>query len=148
MANPGGESSCPACSSSPTSRRGLLGSLAGIALGLLLWPGRALARKLAVKLEQAPQLKNVGGWVALQVKGKEVLFVRDGASSVRAFQSSCTHKHTLLRYLPGTKQLECPGHGSRFDLQGKVLKGPADKPIPTYPASLELAKNRIVVDLP
>ena len=129
-------------------RRSLLGTLVGMAIGIVLWPGRALAKKLAVKLEQAPQLKTVGGWVALEVKDKDVLFVRDSTSTVRAFQSSCTHKRTLLRYVPGTKQLECPGHGSRFDLSGKVLKGPADKPIPRYPATLDLPKSRVIVELP
>lgn len=140
---------CAECASLPSAtRRGALGWLAGLVVGVLLWPGRALAKKLAVKLEQAPQLKAIGGWVALQVKGHDVLFVRDGESSVRAYASTCTHKRTLLRYAPGAKQLECPGHGSRFDLSGKVLKGPADKAIPTYPASLDLKNNRVIVDLP
>jgi len=127
------------------SRRWWLG-LVGAGLALLLLPGRALARKLGIKLSQAPQLRNVGGWAVLQVKDRELLLVRDSASSVKALSSACTHKHHKLIYAPGDKQLVCAGHGSRYDLSGKVAKGPATQALPSYRAELDLKNDRVIVD--
>jgi nitrite reductase/ring-hydroxylating ferredoxin subunit len=128
-------------------RRDLLRTLLATSAALLLWPARALAKKLAIRLDAAPQLKAVGGWVVLRVKDREILFARDSASSVRALSPICTHKKTPLKYNAGARRIDCPGHGSQFDLDGRVLKGPAERALPTYPARLDAAAGRIIVDL-
>jgi hypothetical protein len=65
----------------------LLGT--GLGLGTLLARPAAVARaeggKVAIPSGQAGLLKSVGGSIALKVKGKLLLLVRDSPTSVRAF---------------------------------------------------------------
>jgi Rieske Fe-S protein len=42
----------------------------------------------------------------------------------------CTHLGCTVNVTP--KELICPCHGSSFDRQGKVLKGPAVRPLLRY----------------
>lgn len=42
----------------------------------------------------------------------------------------CTHRQCTVD--PGTESLDCPCHGSRYDTQGKVLEGPADRDLNRY----------------
>jgi 3-phenylpropionate/trans-cinnamate dioxygenase ferredoxin component len=51
----------------------------------------------------------------------------------------CTHRQCSLALgeLEGTT-VTCPCHGSQFDVTtGKVLRGPAQEPVPSYPARVE-----------
>jgi nitrite reductase/ring-hydroxylating ferredoxin subunit len=128
------------------ARRGFLGLLAGAA-GLLLLPGRALAKKLAVKLETLPALKKVGGFVVAKIKGRELLLIRDSDGSVRALTPHCTHKRHPLVYNPKTRTVECHGHGSRFSLDGKAVKGPARDPLRRFGARLDKERGRVILDL-
>jgi cytochrome b6-f complex iron-sulfur subunit len=47
----------------------------------------------------------------------------------RALSSVCTHLGCITRYRPDEKTIACPCHGSRFDLAGEVLNGPAPRPL-------------------
>lgn len=51
----------------------------------------------------------------------------------RAISAKCTHAGCTVQWQDG-KELLCPCHHSRFDLAGKVLSGPATKPLPLYSA--------------
>lgn len=52
--------------------------------------------------------------------------------SIVAVNPTCTHKGCVTPWNAETKQFVCPCHGSTFDDSGKVLKGPADKPLVSY----------------
>lgn len=134
-------------------RRGFLAS-AVLGLGTLVWrlPGRAWAasarlRKLAVRLDAAPALRTVGGWAVLKVKGRELLFVRRAEAELRVLDAICTHEHCGLAYAAERGRIECTCHGSAFDLEGKVLAGPAPTPLTAYPARLDLGRDRVIVSL-
>jgi Rieske Fe-S protein len=47
----------------------------------------------------------------------------------------CTHQGNELQVF-GDK-LQCPAHGSEFDNNGKVKNGPADRPLRTFPVTIE-----------
>lgn len=112
------------------------------------WPLRAFGKKLAIRLDQVPRLKRVGGYVVLRVKGREILFIRDGHTSVRAVHAICTHKKSRLKYDAAKHKIRCPNHGSLFSFDGKVLKGPAKKDLkPIYWVKLDLDKGRILLRL-
>jgi len=128
------------------SRRGFFRRALGVVAALLLLPaGRAWGKKLALPLEKVPKLKEVGGWMVVKIKGRKVLFVRDGKDSIRALNPTCTHQQCRVGYDPKAGRIECDCHQSHFDLDGKNLDGPAPAPLTTYPA--ELKNDRIIVEL-
>lgn len=132
---------------SPGRRGTLLGLLLGAA-GALLWPGRAWAKKVAVALAKLPRLAKVGGYMVVKIKGRPILLIRDSKTSVRAIHPICSHQKTQVIYDHGSRKIVCPNHGSRFELSGKVLNGPAKKPLsPVYPARLDKANKRIIITL-
>jgi Rieske Fe-S protein len=45
----------------------------------------------------------------------------------------CTHGDCHVAYVPGEALLECPCHGSRFGEDGRVLRGPATRPLQAFP---------------
>lgn len=141
------EKQCLCGRTTPQPRRSFIGILCGVA-GVLLWPSLARAKKVAVKLDVVPKLKKVGGWAIVKIKGKELLMIRDTEKSVRALSPLCTHKRHRLHYLHRDGLIHCSNHGSRFSLEGKVLKGPANRALsPVYWTRLELDRQRIVIKL-
>lgn len=82
------------------------------------------------------------GAVVVEAGDTELVLVRDGDSYV-ALDLTCTHQGCALS--KRREQLVCPCHGSRFDLKGAVLRGPAAEPLRTYTA--ELDGDAVVVHL-
>ena len=132
-------------------RRGFLKIVGVSSLALLLSSGDrellAAGKKLAIPLDKAEKLKTVGGWAILKIQDTKILFVRDSESTVAALDSVCTHEKCELGYNQKKNVLDCPCHKSSFDLTGKRLGGPASKDLKTYTATIDLEKNRIVVEL-
>lgn len=65
----------------------------------------------------------VGGSLSASSDGQKILLVQAVAGTVTAFSSICPHQGCTV--VPGNGELDCPCHGSRFDLTGAVLAGPA-----------------------
>jgi cytochrome b6-f complex iron-sulfur subunit len=120
-----------------------LGAAAVVAAPLRL--ARAAVKKLAVPLTKAEKLRQVGGWVILKIKERDILFVRDSDTTVHAVGAICTHNSCTLGYDPTGKHVVCPCHNSTFDLEGHVLTGPATKPLTTYKATL--SGERVVIEV-
>jgi nitrite reductase/ring-hydroxylating ferredoxin subunit len=79
------------------------------------------------------------GELAAFVVGGERIAVANVAGTLHAFGNTCTHLQCSLALgeLEGTT-VTCPCHGSQFDVTtGKVLRGPAQEPVPSYPARVE-----------
>jgi glycine/D-amino acid oxidase-like deaminating enzyme/nitrite reductase/ring-hydroxylating ferredoxin subunit len=74
------------------------------------------------------------------VPAGEARVVRDGLGKLGAFREDdgtlhvvslrCTHLGCLLRFNGAERSWDCPCHGSRFDVTGAVLEGPAVHPLP------------------
>ena len=60
-------------------------------------------------------------------RGDDTVF---GASTLYTVGMRCTHLGCLVRFNPAARSWDCPGHGSRFDVTGAVLEGPAVDPLP------------------
>lgn len=56
---------------------------------------------------------------------------------VVAFSPICTHLGCGYRWSDADQQFLCPCHNSVFDLEGKVLAGPAPRPLDTLPTKIE-----------
>ena len=57
-------------------------------------------------------------------KSEQVILVRQG-DKLSACSAICTHKQAILKGVEG--QIRCPSHGSRFNSDGSVVKGPAKR---------------------
>jgi Rieske Fe-S protein len=55
---------------------------------------------------------------------------RDPDGGLHAVSMRCTHLGCLVRFNAAETSWDCPCHGSRFDVDGNVLEGPAVKPLP------------------
>jgi glycine/D-amino acid oxidase-like deaminating enzyme/nitrite reductase/ring-hydroxylating ferredoxin subunit len=55
---------------------------------------------------------------------------RDPDGGLHAVSMRCTHLGCLVRFNAAEKSWDCPCHGSRFDVDGEVLEGPAVRPLP------------------
>lgn len=127
-------------------RRTILKSILAAMGAVLLLPARtARAAKIAIGLDKLEALKTVGASMTIKLKGKTVLFIRDSETSVRGIDPTCTHQQCTVEYKAENNRIDCPCHGSSFDLEGNVLKGPAEKPLNLYETSLQ--DSRVVIDL-
>ncbi len=61
---------------------------------------------------------------------ENIILVRSDQEVV-AFSLECTHLGCTLA-LKGGEEFACPCHGSKFALDGTVLKGPAARPLDRY----------------
>jgi len=55
---------------------------------------------------------------------------RDDEGGLHAVGMRCTHLGCLVRFNAAERSWDCPCHGSRFDVDGNVLEGPAVDPLP------------------
>ena len=89
--------------------------------------GQALAALSSIK---------VGSAVSAQdSRGNPIIVARPSADAAVAFSAICTHQGCTVA--PAGSQLDCPCHGSRYSATtGKVLGGPAPKPLPSIPVTV------------
>jgi glycine/D-amino acid oxidase-like deaminating enzyme/nitrite reductase/ring-hydroxylating ferredoxin subunit len=59
--------------------------------------------------------------------GDPVAAFRDDDGTLHAVAASCTHLGCRLAFNTAERSWDCPCHGSRFDVDGHVLQGPAIK---------------------
>lgn len=82
--------------------------------------------------ENATTLVNFGGQQPF------VAIVRGKGEEISAFSGYCTHNGCALREVEEKQELDCPCHGSRFDLHtGEVLVGPATRSLPEVTVVVE-----------
>ena len=89
-----------------------------------------------------PESVEVGQVVSEETFRAYVIRRPDG---FRALSSVCTHLGCITRYRAGEEIIGCPCHGSRFDLDGEVLAGPAPRPLTWLEMGLS-ERGEIVVD--
>jgi cytochrome b6-f complex iron-sulfur subunit len=78
--------------------------------------------------------------VVYQGKNVMVMHVQTGFFAV---DMKCTHLGCMVEWEADSQTLKCPCHAAIFDFQGKVISGPAPKPLPQY--KVEIAKDEIYV---
>lgn len=68
---------------------------------------------------------------------RNVWVVRRSGTEVTVFSPICTHLGCRYDWEPNSGRFLCPCHGSLFGLDGKVLAGPAPRPLDTLPVKIE-----------
>ena len=114
----------------PTPTRSFRRKLLFLGSLLMLWP---LLRFLFHKVPRKPRIVEVSGTFqndTILTKQDFLIFQQD--QQLWAVSRKCTHLGCRINYIEKGNYLECPCHQSRFSLQGQVLRGPAEKPLPRY----------------
>ena len=65
----------------------------------------------------------------VEAGGERVGAYRDAEGAVHAVSLVCTHLGCHVTWNPAERSWDCPCHGSRFDVDGAVLHGPAVRPL-------------------
>jgi len=79
--------------------------------------------------------------------GTPIMVIRRPSSVYVTLQLICQHAGCKGNSLQLTGQMiECGCHGSQYDLEGTVIKGPAVKDLVTYKTTFDAAKNEVTIE--
>jgi cytochrome b6-f complex iron-sulfur subunit len=125
-----------------------LGSIAITAAGTALLTVEYLSPN--VLLEPSPTFKAgpVDGYTpnsVTKLKEEKVYIVRAKEGYFYALSDVCTHLGCITNWLPDEGLIACPCHGSRFNMEGNVVHGPAPRPLERYLITLN-DQGQLVVD--
>ena len=135
------------------NRRGVLKSLAygticsGLcSVGPMLWlvsdiqAGETAVYKMS--FDEFPQLSKSYGSVRVNVAGipgenNQIVVTRMPGNQFYAVTSKCTHRGVAVEPFQKGKGLYCRAHGSQFDVDGRVVRGPARSALKSYETSYD-----------
>jgi len=72
-----------------------------------------------------------------QTVTQEAWVVKHSDDAVTVFSPICTHLGCHYDWLASANKFVCPCHNSIFSITGKVLGGPAPRPLDTLPSRIE-----------
>jgi glycine/D-amino acid oxidase-like deaminating enzyme/nitrite reductase/ring-hydroxylating ferredoxin subunit len=78
---------------------------------------------------------NEGG--VIEFEGKKIGAYRTESGQLHFVDATCTHQGCTVKWNNDEKTWDCPCHGSRFSYDGKVMNGPANKPLEYYSEGLQ-----------
>ena len=83
------------------------------------------------------------GWMETKAV-KAVWAVRQPDNQVTVFSPICPHLGCGFRWNQQDNQFQCPCHGSVYDPKGKVLGGPAPRPLDELPSKIEDGELKVM----
>ncbi len=86
---------------------------------------------LKTPVEVVFRKNRLDGWKLTSEK-KTAWVVQQPSNTVVAFGPQCTHLGCAYHFEDDTKQFFCPCHNSVFSLDGRVVSGPAQRPLDRY----------------
>jgi Rieske Fe-S protein len=89
-----------------------------------------------VPVEVTFRHNRVDGWKVTSEKSTAWV-VKSASNQVTAFGPQCTHLGCAIRWDESKSEFLCPCHNSVFDAQGKVVSGPAPRPLDRYETKVE-----------
>lgn len=89
-------------------------------------------------------LGEVGGSHVISVPGDAVIVVRVTETEFVVLSAVCTHERCLVRY-GGDDTVRCPCHGSMYDFDGAVVRGPAEEPLKVYTCAFDPATHILTI---
>ena len=94
--------------------------------------GTRVTGGVTVAVDSGSPLSAVGGAALVQSSGGNFLVAHTAAESFVALTSICTHETCTITGF-GSQTYVCPCHGSTFDVNGRVLAGPAPSALRSFP---------------
>ena len=124
----------------------LAGSLVSACASLATRPVSVTNGRIRISLAEHPELARPEGSLKVMPEGATdplyVLRLDDGQFAV--ISPICTHQGCTVD-IQGPR-LVCPCHGSTYDREGRVLRGPAQRSLTR--AGVQLSDGVLVIDLP
>jgi Rieske Fe-S protein len=130
------------------SRRSFLGSTALVVLpalcggctddGVSLVELPAVSNKtITITLDEFPMLKSVGGSIVGKASGlaNPIVIAHVSNDMFAALDAICTHERCTVSYNALNLTLDCPCHGSSYEVDGRVINGPAVRALPRFTAT-------------
>ena len=137
------------------SRRQVLvrGALTTTAIAL----GGTLLNACSKRTEDHPQVTSgtvsVGTWqevpagtVSTRFMIQYGIVLSNDSGTVLAIRPKCTHKGCIVPWVEEQNQFVCPCHGSRYNILGQVVHGPAKRPLPAI-TTVKKSDGTLTVDL-
>ena len=145
-----------------TRRRFYIGAIYGLwaiisaALGLpalfyLLFPPKARKENQWIEagdiskiapdspVEMSFRRNRVDGWKVISEKSTAWV-IKHADNSIVAFGPQCTHLGCAYHWEEGKNEFLCPCHSSIFGADGRVISGPAPRPLDRYDVKVQGAK--------
>lgn len=96
----------------------------------------------AIPQEITFESRQLDGWNTEKIKSSAWLVRSKNGQAITAFSPVCTHLGCAYHWETDNKEQSggcfvCPCHGSRFDVNGLVLNGPAVRPLDRYATKLQ-----------
>jgi Rieske Fe-S protein len=141
------------------SRREMLISAARTALGVTVVgvavplldscsPGNLTGSRSTKKVFDVSQLTQDGQALVTKDYGPDgapVLIVRQSAGSYYALSMLCTHAACFVG-APQQGVMVCPCHGSEYNMEGQVLRGPAFSPLHRYTLTYDATAQTVTLN--
>ena len=145
-------SGCDACPVSHTRRDFLRdGAVAALGIFAALGMGSQVASAMPVRVARLIRSTAAAKTYAIPAqdgadidKDEGVILVR-WQGSVYAFNLSCPHQNTALRWNEGEHRFQCPKHHSQYQPDGTFITGRATRGMDRFPVRRE--GNNVVVDI-
>jgi glycine/D-amino acid oxidase-like deaminating enzyme/nitrite reductase/ring-hydroxylating ferredoxin subunit len=95
-----------------------------------------VAKEFMADRISTPELDDIeilpkGRGEVVELKGERVALYKDDTGHVFSCSATCTHMGCTVHWNGAEKSWDCPCHGSRFNYDGKVIQGPANKDLET-----------------
>lgn len=69
------------------------------------------------------KIEQNSGNISVKIIGDTVKIEKNG--KIKYLTAKCPHMGCIVKYDPKTRELICPCHNSKFDIDGNLLQGPA-----------------------
>lgn len=90
--------------------------------------GHLVSGYLSRKPDSCDELGNDEAAI-MKIDGHNTAVYRDAGGALHAVSAVCSHLGCLVGWNRTDRTWDCPCHGSRFDLDGEVIHGPATQPL-------------------
>ena len=80
----------------------------------------------SVEVQVLNDLK-IGEGILAKFQGKQLAIYKDDLGRITALNPTCTHAGCIVQFNAAERSWDCPCHGGRYDVSGKVLTGPPTK---------------------
>ena len=124
----------------------LCGGCAGDSASVIELPAVA-NNAIVLARDEFPELAAIGSSIVGKASGYAgpivIAHVADGRFAV--LDATCTHMQCTVTYNALNETLDCPCHDSTYELDGRVIGGPAVRPLRTFTTSFDGASLTITL---